>query len=97
MFDQKRSFALKPLKTWLEFHYTHFKEKKRYRFIMRRAPSFFRLKKRNNRIGPNDQQQIDVDTEKKVEMRNIKRRQPNLLTDHLRVRPVASELPDPQI
>ena len=51
----------------------------------------------NNRIGPNDQQQIDVDTEKKVEMRNIKRRQQNLLTDHLRVHPVASELPDPQI
>ena len=63
---------------------------------MRTAPSFFMLKKRNNRITPN-YQQFDDDNEKKVEMRNIKRRQPTLLTDHPRVCPVAIELPDTQI
>ena len=63
---------------------------------MRTAPSFFRLKKRNNQISPNDQQ-FNVDNEKKVEMRNIKRQQQTLLTDHLRARPLAIELPEPQI
>jgi len=48
--SKEMSFSLKPLKTWLEFHYMHFKEKKRERNIVKRTSPFF--KKKNNKIFP---------------------------------------------